>query len=544
MNFKPWKLSLLVALSVSGSAAIAQNTTSAQKSIELERYNEARASLLKLGQSADASFALGRLYQLRNMPDSAAYYFNRVPLNPKDAMSLVAAGRAALAQGKTAEAEIHFDNAAKLTKSKDAKVLTMIAQAYAESDVKDATKALSYVEAAHKANKGKDDAALMIARGDIYLKQETGGGEAMSSYERASLANPNDALSYYRKGQLNVRSRNYNEARTSFEKALSLDPSYAPAQRDLAEMYFYAGKYDDALSGFQKYMAAAEKTPDTDAKYASFLFLTKKYPEALVEIDKVLARDPNNLTMNRLRAYSLYETGKNDEAIAAMDKFMKTAPAGKVLKEDNVYYAKMLSKSGKGEQGVALLEKAVAADPTNGDLRKDLAQAYLSKKDYPNAIGQYKMRMKDGKGDLADNVLLARAYELNKQYTQADSLYNVVLVARPTYVPGYMMRAHVNTYLDPTSKLGTAKPYYEKYIEVATANDPAKYKDGLIEANNYLGSYYLFTKSDKAAALPYYQKVLALDPGNKDATVAVNEITGKNKVATKAPAKKAPVKKK
>jgi tetratricopeptide (TPR) repeat protein len=542
MNIKPWKLSLLVALSVSGSAAFAQ-TTSAQKSIELERYNEARVALLKQGSSADASFELGRLYQMRDMPDSAAYYFNRVPLNPKDAMSMVAAGRAALAQGKATEAEIQFDNAVKLSKGKDAKVLTMIAQAYAESDVKDVTKALSYVDAAQKANKGKDDAALMIARGDIYLKQETGGGEAMSSYERAGLANPNSPLSYYRKGQLNVRSRNYNEARTAFEKALSLDPSYAPAQRDLAEMYFYAGKYDEALSGFQKYMAQAEKTPDTDAKYASFLFLTKKYPEALTEIDKVLARDPNNLTMNRLRAYSLYETGKNDEAIAAMDKFMKMAPAGKVLKEDNVYYAKMLSKSGKGDQGITLLEKAVAADPTNADLRKDLAQAYISKKDYPNAIAQYKVRMQGGKGDLADNVRLAQAYEFNKQYTQADSLYNVVITARPTYVPGYQMRARVNTYLDPTSKQGTAKPYYEKYIEVAKANDPAKYKEGLIEANNYLGSYYLFTKSDKAAALPYYQQVLALDPSNKDATVAVNEITGKNKPAAKAPAKKAPAKK-
>ncbi|GAA4001438.1 tetratricopeptide repeat protein [Hymenobacter fastidiosus] len=544
MKFKPWKLSLLAALSVSGSAAFAQNASSAQKSIELERYNEARTALLKQGSAADASFELGRLYQKRAMPDSAAYYFNRVPLNPKDAMSLVSAGRAALAQGKTAEAEIHFDNAAKLTKSKDAKVLTMIVQAYAESDVKDITKALSYVEAAQKANKGKDDPALMIARGDIYLKQETGGGEAMSSYERASLANPNDALAYYRKGQLNVRSRNYNDARTAFEKTLSLDPSYAPAQRDLAEMYFYVGKYDDALSGFQKYMAGAEKTPDTDAKYASFLFLTKKYSEALVEIDKVLARDPANLTMNRLRAYSLYETEKNDEALVAMDKFMKLAPAGKVLKEDNVYYAKMLSKSGKGGQGITMLEKALAADPTNADLRKDLAQAYVAQKDYPNAIREYRLRIKNGNGDLADNVLLARAYEMNKQYPQADSLYNVVLVARPTYVPGYMMRAHVNAYLDPTSKQGTAKPYYEKYIEVATANDPAKYKDGLIEANNYLGSYYLFTKSDKSAALPYYQQVLALDPGNKDAKLAVNEITGKNKAAAKAPARKAPAKKK
>ncbi|MCB2409465.1 tetratricopeptide repeat protein [Hymenobacter lucidus] len=535
MNFKPWKLSLLAALSVSGSAAFAQTTP--QKSIELGRYNEARAALLRQGASAETSFELGRLYQMREMPDSAAYYFNRISLNPKDATTMVAAGRAALAQGKTAEAEIQFDNAVKATKGKDAKVLTMIAQAYAESNVKDVSKALSYVEMAHKANKLKDDPALMIARGDIYLKQENGGGEAMNSYDRAVMADQNNVLAYYRKGQLNVRSRNYNDARTAFDKAISLDANYAPAYNALAETYFYAGKYDEALSNFQKYTGLAEKSSDTDAKYASFLFLTKKYPEALVEVDKVLARDPNNVTMNRLKAYSLYETGKNEEAIAAMDKYMKTTPAEKIIKEDNVYYAKMLAKGGKGEQGIAMLQKAVAADPTNVDLQKDLAQAYISSKNYPQAISTYRSIMKTkGGGELTDQVLLARAYSSNKQYTQADSLYNIVLTAKPNYVPGYLMRAQANYGLDPDSKQGLAKPYYEKYLEVAKA-DPAKYKDGLVEANSYLG-YYYYQKGEKTTALPYYQQVLALDPSNQNAKSVVDSMTARPKTATKAPAKK------
>ncbi|WP_045687172.1 tetratricopeptide repeat protein [Hymenobacter sp. AT01-02] len=261
MNLKPWKLTLLAALSVSGTAALAQNTTGAQKSIDLERYSEARASLLKQGSSSEASYELGRLYQMRDMPDSAAYYFNRIPLNQKDATSLVAAGRAALAQGKTAEAEAQFDNAVKASKGKNAQVYTMIAQAYAESDVKDITKALTYVDAAQKLNKsGKDDPALMIARGDIYLKSETGGGEAMNSYERATLADPNNVKAYVRKGQLNMRARTYNEAKTNFDKAISLDPNYAPAYNALAETYYFAGRYDDALAQFQKYSSLAEKS--------------------------------------------------------------------------------------------------------------------------------------------------------------------------------------------------------------------------------------------------------------------------------------------
>ncbi|TGE20346.1 tetratricopeptide repeat protein [Hymenobacter aquaticus] len=535
MNFKPWKLSLLAALSVSGSAAFAQTTP--QKSIELGRYNEARAALLRQGASNETSFELGRLYQMREMPDSAAYYFNRISLNPKDATTMVAAGRAALAQGKTAEAEIQFDNAVKATKGKDAKVLTMIAQAYAESNVKDVSKALSYVEAAHKANKLKDEPSLMIARGDIYLKQENGGGEAMNSYDRAVMADANNVLAYYRKGQLNVRSRNYNEARTAFEKAISLDANYAPAYNALAETYFYAGKYDDALSNFQKYTSLAEKSADTDAKYASFLFLTKKYPEALTEVQKVLAREPNNLTMNRLQAYSLYEVGKNDEAIAAMDKYMKLAPADKIIKEDNVYYAKMLTKGGKGEQGIAMLQKAVAADPTNTELQNDLASSYMQMKNYPAAIATYKAKMKaDGTPALTDQIRLAVAYGGNKQYTKADSLYGAVLDARPTYVPGYLMRAKANYFMDPDSKQGLAKPYYEKYVEMAKA-DPDKYKDGLVEANSYLG-YYYYQKGDKTTALPYYQQVLALDPNNQNAKSVVESMSARPKTATKAPVKK------
>lgn len=523
MYYKPWKLSLLAALSVSASAAFGQ---SAQKSLELEQYSKARTALLQQGNTPEASFELGRLYQLQDKADSAAIFFNRAAADQKSALGMVAAGRAALAQGKTSEAGTFFDNAVKATKSKDVKVLTMIAQAYGESDVKDPAKGLSYVEAGLKANKGKDDPALMVARGDIYLKSETGGGDAMSSYDRALLTDPNYTLANYRKGQLYVRSRNYNEARTAFEKAISLDPTYAPAYRDMAEMYFYAGQYDLALSTFQKYMGMAEKSTSTDAKYAAFLFLTKKYPEALTEIDKVLQKDPTNLAMNRLRAYSLYETGKNEEALAAMEKFRKTAPEGKVLKEDDVYYGKMLSKAGKDDQAITLLTKTLQADPKNTDMRSELAEAYLRKKDYPNAIATYKVGMTEGTSGLTEQILLARAYGSNKQYQQADSLYNIVLTARPQYAPGYQMRAQNAYNLDPESKQGLAKPYYEKYLELAKA-DPAKYKSGLVEANGYLG-YYYFQKGEKATAMPYYQQVLTLDPSNEQAKAAMTALNGKS----------------
>jgi tetratricopeptide (TPR) repeat protein len=541
MPYKPWKPLLLTALTVGAgtTAATAQSVASAQKAIELGRYNEARAAL-RGNNSPEANFELGRLYQMREKPDSASYYFGRAAGSTP--FGMVAEGRALLAQGKASEADAKFDAAAKATKNKDAKVLTMIAQAYGESNVKDITKPLTYVKTAEALGKGKDDPSLMVARGDIYLLTDQGGGEAMSSFDRAIAANPNDVAAYYKRGVLSVRSRNGAAAKENLDKAIALNPQYAPAYKELAEMYYSAGQYDKAVSTFKQYTDMAEKSANTDAEYASFLYLSKKYPESLVEVNKVLAVEPSNLTMNRLKAYNLYETNDYAGAATAMDQYMKVAPAEKIIPEDYSYQSKILLKSNRSDEAITVLQKAIAAttDPAKkADLQNDLATAYMAKKDYASALKVYKSK---GNPDLADQFRIGSAYTGNKQYTQADSVYNIITTAKPTYAPAYQARAQANFNLDTDSKKGLAKPYYEKYIELTSA-DPTKYSRGLVEANNYLG-YYNLQKGDKAAATPYYQKVLELDPTNADATNAMKIIKGVPARTTTTAKKTTTVKKK
>ncbi|GAB2948825.1 tetratricopeptide repeat protein [Hymenobacter coalescens] len=540
MTNKPWKLTLLAAFSLAGSAVFAQNLPAARQAIELERYSEAKRQLLPSQSNAEAAFELGRLYQKQEKADSAAYFFNMASKDVRFPLAMVSSGRALLAQGKKVEADIQFDAAIKATKSKDAKVFAAIGQAYAESGIKDNQKGIDAINQALKLNK-KDDPAWLVYLGDMHQKRDNGGGDAMNAYDRALAADAGYTLAYYRKGQLNVRSRNGQEALANFGKVTSMNSNYAPVYRDMAEMYYYAGQYDQASQTMKQYTDMSEKTPNTQATYAAFLYLNKKYAEALTQIDEVLAKDPSNLTMNRLRAYTLFETGQNDQAVAAMDKYMKMAPAEKVITDDYVYQGKILTKAGRSDEGIAIIEKAIKADPAKAvDLQHDLAQAYLLKKDYPGAIRTYTAIMKAGKGTRADNIYLGRAYEMNKQYAKADSLYGIVVTEKPDYLPGYQMRARANANLDPESKQGLAKPHYEKYVDMAKA-DPAKNKDGLVEAYKYLG-YYYYQKGDKQASLPYWQQALALNPGDAQATTAIGEITGKGKAAAK-PAPKGTTKK-
>ncbi|RZK39916.1 MAG: tetratricopeptide repeat protein [Hymenobacter sp.] len=540
MSFKPWKPLLLTAVTLGAgtTAATAQDIAAAQKAIELERYNEARG-LLRNASSPEANYELGRIYQMRDLNDSAATYFNKAA-GPTP-FGQVAAGRAALAKGQTDAAATSFDAAVKATKSKDAKVLTMIAQAYGESDLKSIDKALTYVNAAQTANKGKDEPALMVARGDIYLNSDQGGGEAMTSFDRATMANPNYAQAYYKKGVLDVRSRNAKDAITNLEKAIQLEPKYAPAYKELAEMYYYAGQYPKALSEFEEYRKVAEPSTNTQAEYASFLYLTKKYPEALTEVNGVLAKEPNNVTMNRLKAYTLYETSDYAGAATAMETYMRTAPADKIIADDYAYQSRILGKTNKPQESLTAINKAIELAPASKkpEYEAEKTKIQLLNKDYSGALGALKEKAKVG--DLADQYRLAAAFASAKQYTQADSVFNIINTAKADYVPAYIARAKVNAAMDPDGSKGSAKPYYEKYIELGSA-DPAKYKAGLVESYDYLGAYYA-QKSDKASAKANFEKALAVDPTDDFATKSLKIVNGASAPARKPAAKPAPKKK-
>jgi len=521
MSVKPWKPLLLTALFAGAgtTAATAQKgggVAAAQKAIELERYNEARADL-NGDNSPEASFELGRIYQLRDKPDSAAVAFNKAAGTTP--LGMVAAGRALLAKGDVNGADAKFMEAAKATKNKDVKVLTMITEAYAESENKAAyDKALPYVKLAETASKGKDNPALMLARGDVYQLSDAGGGEAMTSYDRAIAADASNAAAYYKRGALNVRSRNGAEALTNLTKAIELNPNYAPAYKELAEMYFFANQPDKAASTFQTFMDKAEKSPNTMAEYAAFLYQGKKYPEALTQVNSALAADPNNLTMNRLKAYTLFETGDYAGAAAAMDAYMKMAPAEKIIPEDYSYQSKILLKSNRAAEAISILNKAIAGttDPAKKrDLMSDLVVARTATKDYKGAAAVQKQITSMAGSDLTDQFRYAVALDRSQEYTRSDSVYNIIIAAKPDYIPAYQYRARANAGLDTDGTKGLAKPYYEKYIELA-AGTPDKYKAGLVESYDYLALYNLNTKNT-AEAKSYVEKALALDPSDERA---------------------------
>ena len=79
-------------------------------------------------------------------------------------------------------------------------------------------------------------------------------------------------------------------------------------------------------------------------------------------------------------------------------------------------------------------------------------------------------------------------------------------------------RARSNALLDSTMESGIAIPHYNKLIEVLekdTSN--ATNKKWLVEAYGYVAAYETNKEKDYDTAIEYLEKVLTIDPANKDA---------------------------
>jgi hypothetical protein len=76
--------------------------------------------------------------------------------------------------------------------------------------------------------------------------------------------------------------------------------------------------------------------------------------------------------------------------------------------------------------------------------------------------------------------------------------------------------------LDPDTKEGKARPYYEKFI-VISGTEQDKYKKELIEAFSYIG-YYNLLKMDNVKSREAWKKVKELDPSNKKADEALKTL--------------------
>ena len=267
-------------------------------------------------------------------------------------------------------------------------------------------------------------------------------------------------------------------------------------------------------------------------EYALVAFASQKNDLSKQIAEFGLKKNPRNAGYNRLALYNSVELKDFDSAIKYVDllfnksdslevtandyKFAALAFAGAKNYDEAInYYTKQLELAEGNEAKAVVLKSISDVYREKGDLENALAkyEEYLninpstSANDYASYANIYRNMAAEQTGE-------AQAASVNK----ALEIYKTLIEKFPTSADySNFMSARTIQILDPDQKKGLARPYYEaivKSIETAgIKNDTDKIR--VKEAYSYLGIYYFKIANDSATAKPYFDKLIELDPENE-----------------------------
>lgn len=527
------KVVIFLFLSAFSLTLSAQSLDEARKLTLNEQYEEASAMFKQLVDKnpnrGENWFYFGRNLLNADNADSAAILFSKgVEVDPQNPLNYVGMGIIAKMNGDVAGSTKNFERAMQLSGNKNAEVMIRIAEAHIHIDQRNLPQAFSLLKDAEKLDPRNPE--IQILTGDAFLENND-GSSAIQHYEKASQLDPKSSLAMLRIAQLWVRARNYSGrdgakgALEYYKEAIEIDPNFAPAYAGLGELYAKVQRYQEAKENYAKYLELSRNNLNAKIRYASFLFLTKEYAASLSQIREIWQADTSRNMLNRLAAYSSYETKEYQSGLEYIEKFFARQPANKVLTEDYAYYGKLLSATGSDSLGLLQLEIALSQDSTQTDLLGEMAAIYSKTKKHDKAVEMYQRKINANKATVNDYFRMGQSYYNIQEFGKADSAFMKVVEVQPKLPVGYFWRARANASLDPETKEGLAKPFYEQYIELAEP-DSARYPRELMEAYKYLGFYY-YLNNDFTNSRIWWEKVKAMDPNDKQANEALTDMKGK-----------------
>jgi tetratricopeptide (TPR) repeat protein len=452
--------------------------------------------------------------------------------------------------------------------------LAKIAESYIKDGEVDTAAALPLIRQALTIDAKNPD--IFLIAGDIFILAND-GSNAIRNYNLAQFADPKSPTANMKIGNIYVRGKSLQAAIPYFEEAIRLDADYAPAYRELGQLYWMAQRLDKSKENFKKYLELTEGNIPAKTRYVNSLFYAGDYDEVIKNVEEILAVDKSRAYMNRLAGYSYYEKKNADygKALGYMDELFRTVSPDRILPKDYHYTARILMKKNQNypkmadelENRAQQLQKeksrynsASAADkakiksgldeltakvdnlrsevsnskkeidrgfreyvkvlelkPQDRGVISEMATNYLTFKYYDKGARTMAKLIDPARDDIEAYMRVGRAFYNGENYKAADSIFNLILKKSPNYLPAHVQIARTYFKMDPDYKMGLARQKFEKVIEIAKT-DSLKNENELMEAFGYLG-YYQVTKENFSSSKNYYNRMINLDPNNKDSKI-------------------------
>jgi Tfp pilus assembly protein PilF len=216
--------------------------------------------------------------------------------------------------------------------------------------------------------------------GILFLRQKN-PEDALPLLGDAATQKPNEFAPRFYLAEAQLQSGLADEAAENYRLAAGIDPKSATAELGWGRSLALGGKLDEAAPHFG---AAVERDP----KYRDALLSLAELFEEHKQIAEALAiykEFPGNAAVQEHAGQLLLQSQKYDDAVRQFEQAYQKAPTPANRKSLAAAYLQVQQI----DKALPLLEKAVADEPANYDLRMGLAHALRDRKQYPAAAAQF-----------------------------------------------------------------------------------------------------------------------------------------------------------
>ncbi len=288
-----------------------------------------------------------------------------------------------------------------------------------------------------------------IARmGQLYLLGNN-PEEAKKLSDKLLAINPKDADGLVLSGGIKALNKDTEGAAKDAQLALATEPGNVNAAALMASLKLQQGQPEEAIRTLQ---TAAEKNPNSvvvQALLARVYAQLGRNDEAEKALRKIVEKEPKTLG-HRLRLAQMLSQQKKTDAAEAVLKLAVEQISGKDkdATQARLSLIEFQANTRDIKTATAALEKMVAADPENDDLRSGLAKLYETSKQPAAANKIYDdiiQRQKDPKSPVALAAKTRKAMVLAGMgdRTAAKALVDEVLKENPSATDALILRGSI-----------------------------------------------------------------------------------------------------
>ena len=514
----------------------AQTLEEGIKMYNYERYESAKKQLAPLaGSNPIAYYYIGLAELKQGHVDAAAGIFAKYPDNYANQAG---AAMVAFAQGKSAEGTQLAQALAAKAKKKEWEQLKYAAEAITNSAGSNKQLAVDWYREA-MSRSGKQTPEMMIALGDAYQEIPSGGGQAQSSYEKASELDIKNSLAFSRQGKLWYDARNYELALDKWKRASEVDPTNPLPYRDMSRAYAASGKYDLALENLEKYYELSDKTNEDKLYYMDLLFLSRNYDRAGAMAQELINAGVTDPRVYGLLGFAQFEQKKYEDALKNAQQYFQKQDPKKIMPSDYIMYGRIFLQNNQADSAESYFNTALSKDAGSGKLAlyREIGDGFKQAKNYKKSAQWYQRAAEDAAATATDYFWTGAMHYYDNNMLDAGKWFEQMETKFPDQPSGTYWRGRVAAAIDNEAKTGTATPFYTKWLEKVGPGHSNK--QDLMQAYQYL-YLYAYNTNDRVNEKKYEDLIVAIEPDNelvkqiRDARKAQGAAKPANKAAGKA----------